>query len=294
MDITLIRTFITVVATESFVEASERLFVTQSAISLRIQKLEEQLGHRLFERSKSGVKLTVNGEKFENYARSLTQLWDEAIYQISLPDGFTSSLNLACEDSLWPELSSRWLMKMSNKLDKTAFNFFTGEPRSLSGQLLRGMLDIAVLYNPEMRQGFNIEHIMDDRLVLVSAIEDHDGTLASDYVFANWGQEFSMAHARWYPNLKPPQMMLQLGTGMPQFLIENKKTAFVPYRIADDYVAAGRLFFVKDGPSFPFPAYAVWIENKPKEIIDKALALLREVAKTAPWIDLGHGNTAIS
>ncbi|MGB7287749.1 MAG: LysR family transcriptional regulator [Salaquimonas sp.] len=286
MDNVLLKTFMTVVATESFIEAGERLFVTQSAISLRIQKLEDQLGQRLFERSKSGVKLTHNGEKFENYARSLLQVWDEAIYQVSLPDGFASSLALGCQDSLWPELSSHWLVEISKKLPQTAFNFQIGEPRNLSNLLLRGMLDIAVLYNPEMRQGFKVEHIMDDRLVLVSSDKDHDGVLGEDYVYANWGPEFSMAHARWYPGKKPPQIMMQLGAAMPQFLIENNKTSFVPYRIADDFVAAGKLHFVKNSPSFPFPAFAVWTENKPKELLEVALVELKIAAKNAPWIDL--------
>ncbi len=286
MDTVLVKTFMMVVATESFVEAAERLFVTQSAVSLRIQKLEDQLGHRLFERSKSGVKLTINGAKFENYARSLLQIWDEALYQVSLPDGFESSLTLGCQDSLWPELSSQWLVSLSKKMSRTAFNFQIGEPRNLSNMLLRGVLDIAVLYNPEMRQGFNIEHIMDDRLILVSAHKNHDGNLGDDYVYANWGQEFSMAHARWYPDRKPPQIMMQLGAAMPQFLIENGMTSFVPYRIADDFVAAGKLFFVKDSPSFPFPAFAVWTENKPKELLELALEELRVAANNAPWIDL--------
>lgn len=286
MDNTLIKTFMTVVATESFVAAAERLYVTQSAVSLRIQKLEEQLGHRLFERSKSGVKLTGNGEKFEHYARSLVQLWDEALYQISLPDDFTDSLSLACQDSLWPELSSRWLVELSRKSPKTAFTFQIGEPRTISNMLLRGVVDIAVLYNPEMRQGFSVEHIMDDRLVLVSAREDHDGRLGDDYVFVNWGQEFSMAHARWFPEIKPPQIMVQLGAAIPRFLIENAKTAYVPYRIADDYVAEKKLFFVKKSPSFPFPAYAVWSRGKSKQLIDFALDELRLAAKNAPWIEL--------
>lgn len=286
MDNVLIKTFLTVAGTESFVEAANRLFVTQSAVSLRVQKLEGELGHRLFERSKSGVKLTVNGEKFERYARSFLQLWDEAMYQISLPDGFSSSLSLACQDSLWPELSAQWLISLSKKMPSTALNFQIGEPRNLSQMLLRGVLDVAVLYNPEMRQGFKVEHIMDDRLVLVSSDKNHNGVLGSDYVFHNWGPEFSMAHARWYPDKKPPQIMVQIGDALPDFLIDNGKTAYLPYRIADDYVAAGKLHFVKDSPSFPFPAYAVWTENKSADLIKAALDELRVAAKNAPWIEL--------
>ena len=48
MDITLIRTFLEVTAAGSFGGAAERLAVTQSAISLRIQRLEDSLGCVLF------------------------------------------------------------------------------------------------------------------------------------------------------------------------------------------------------------------------------------------------------
>ena len=65
MDTTLIKTFIEVAATGSFVAASDRLYVTQSAVSLRIQRLEDSLGHLLFTRSKAGAILTPAGQEFE-------------------------------------------------------------------------------------------------------------------------------------------------------------------------------------------------------------------------------------
>lgn len=287
MDIVLLKTFLTVLTTESFVAAAERLFVTQSAISLRVQKIEDLVGHKLFERNKGGVVPTVEGEKFETYARSMLQLWDEALYQVGLPDGFTGSVALGCQDSLWPELASKWVAQLAEHMPNTAINFQIGMPIVLTNMLVRGRIDIAVLYNPEIRQGFKVERLMEDQLVLVSSQKNHNGELKDDYVFANWGQEFSIAHSRFYPELPPPQIMLQVGGSTPQYLIENKKTAYMPHRIADDYVAAGKLHLVKDAPTFPFPAYAVWTEQKGEEILIPVLEELRIAAKNAPWIELG-------
>jgi DNA-binding transcriptional LysR family regulator len=53
MDITLIKTFLEVANSGSFVAASERMFVTRSAVSLRVQRLEGSLRHALFTRSKA-------------------------------------------------------------------------------------------------------------------------------------------------------------------------------------------------------------------------------------------------
>lgn len=286
MDTLLLKTFLNVLTTESFVAAGERMFVTQSAISLRVQKMEHLVGHKLFERSKSGVIPTAEGEKFEAYARAMLQLWDEALYQVALPDGFTGSVSLGCQDSLWPELSSKWVSELSRLMPKTAISFQIGMPSVLTTMLVRGILDVAVLYNPEIRHGFKVEHIMDDRLVLVSSQEHHSGVLKDDYIFANWGSEFSIAHSRFFPELPPPQIMLQVGGATPQYLIENKKTAYMPHRIADDFVAAGKLFLVKGAPTFPFPAYAVWTEHKTNEILESVLGQLRVAAENAPWIEL--------
>ncbi len=286
MDAVLVRTFQAVVATESFVTAAQRIHVTQSTVSQRIQKLEQVLGQKLFERSKSGVRLTPNGAKFEPYARAFTQLVDEAVYQTSLPEEYTGYLSLGCEESLWPELSASWLSKLAKSLPHTAFRFQVGGRANLSSLLSRGRVDIAVQFMPVVRPGFHVEHIMDDKLVLVSALRNHSGTIGEDYIYSDWGTEFAMAHSRWFPNLKPSRQVVQLGPAIAKYLIDNEKTAFLPYRVADDYIASGDLHFVKGGPEFPYPSYAVWTDNKPADLIGAALAELRKAAKNAPLLKL--------
>ena len=285
MDLQLARTFLTVLATKSFVKASETLFVSQSAISLRIQKLEELIGKELLVRSKGGVEPTVYGEQFEEYARAFVQLWDEARYQTSLPDGFDGSLALASEDSLWPELSAAWVRAIEEQMPTTAVNFNILAPDALTRGLIRGNIDIAVVYSPEIRPGLQVEHILDDLLVLVTADGAQTQQQAENYIYCDWGPEFAIAHSRWFPGLKPPQLSLRLGTLLPRFLIEGGKSAFMPYRIADDYIARDELFFIEGAPRFPFPAYAVWAPGSGSGRIEMALQHLRAAASQAPWIE---------
>ncbi len=74
MDTELARTFLAVIATGSFVEASPRLHITQSTVSSRIQRLEEQLGAELFVRNKAGTTLTPAGRQFQRHAAQLEAL----------------------------------------------------------------------------------------------------------------------------------------------------------------------------------------------------------------------------
>ena len=61
MDIDQARTFLTITAHGSFVEAGRQLHLTQSTVSARIQRLEEELGIRLFTRNRSGATLNLFG-----------------------------------------------------------------------------------------------------------------------------------------------------------------------------------------------------------------------------------------
>ncbi|MEX5624354.1 LysR family transcriptional regulator, partial [Pseudomonas syringae] len=73
MDINQARTFLEIVRCGSLVAAAERLFVSQTAITARVQRLEQQLGCQLFVRSRNGASLTSDGEAFVSYANQLVQ-----------------------------------------------------------------------------------------------------------------------------------------------------------------------------------------------------------------------------
>ena len=55
MNVEFARTFLAVVDSGSFIEAANRVYVTQSTVSTRIKALEERLGKVLFERGKGGA-----------------------------------------------------------------------------------------------------------------------------------------------------------------------------------------------------------------------------------------------
>ena len=74
----LVDTFLDLLETRSFHRTAERLGLTQSTVSARVQALERELGARLFTRSRAGTDLTPEGRRFEPHARSLRHAWGEA------------------------------------------------------------------------------------------------------------------------------------------------------------------------------------------------------------------------
>lgn len=61
MDVESLRTFLAVARTRSISKAAAQLFMTQPAVSQRIQRLERQLGFPVFQRSWKGTELTLQG-----------------------------------------------------------------------------------------------------------------------------------------------------------------------------------------------------------------------------------------
>lgn len=71
MDLRRIRHFNVLAETLNFSRAAERLHIAQPALSVSIQKLETELGTRLFERTPTGVWLTASGKAALVEARRL-------------------------------------------------------------------------------------------------------------------------------------------------------------------------------------------------------------------------------
>ena len=85
LDIDLLRAFATLVDTGSFTRTGELLGRTQSAVSVQIKRLEDQVGARLCDRSGRSVVPTPAGEQLLGYARRILSINDEAVGRLVMP-----------------------------------------------------------------------------------------------------------------------------------------------------------------------------------------------------------------
>ncbi|WP_374656394.1 LysR substrate-binding domain-containing protein [Dongia sp.] len=79
LDMDVLRSFVTGTELGSFAKAADRLGRSQSAISLQLKKLEEQVGEALLRKEGRGLALTAPGEILLSYARRMLELNDEAV-----------------------------------------------------------------------------------------------------------------------------------------------------------------------------------------------------------------------
>lgn len=281
MDITLVKTFLEVAATGSFVAASDRLFVTQSAVSLRVQRLEDSLGTPLFTRSKAGAEMTAAGRAFERYAISLINVWEEARQQVAIPEGFSKSLTIGAQYSLWPRLGFRFIDRLKSTMPHLNIRAELGMPDRLTRFLIEGVVQVGLLYTPNLRPGLSVSKVMDEDLVLVATWPDPTLDFQGRYVFIDWGPEFVRAHATVFPDLTNPGLTFALGAMVAEYLVNRTGAAYLPARYIKKYLDAGQMHLVPDAPRFPYPIWSVWRDDLDPEIARLGQAALATVTATA-------------
>lgn len=276
MDIEQARTFLTIAANGSFVEAARQLHLTQSTVSARIQRLEEELDARLFIRNRSGASLTQDGRRFMEHAKRLVLTAEQARHDVGLPSRFRATIRIGGRIALWEGLLPQWVGRMREVAADIAIRSEIGFEEDLMRHLVEGTLDIGLMYTPTHNPELVVEHLFNESLVLVSSRE-HDTGPGEDYIYVEWGPGFYAQHARHYPDLERPAQVVNIGWLGVQLILENGGSCFLPARMAQPFIDAGTLFHVKDSPQFIHPAYMVYPRESDNEVMEQALQQLREL-----------------
>ncbi|MCD7818622.1 MAG: LysR family transcriptional regulator, partial [Lachnospiraceae bacterium] len=108
-----IETFLTVAETKSFSKTAEKIYVTQSAVTQRMDALEKTLGFPLLVRCNKGIQLTGQGEIFLEYAKDSRKKYFQMIERCQAAESRTLRIGCDFEDStiFFPALIERYLQK---------------------------------------------------------------------------------------------------------------------------------------------------------------------------------------
>ncbi|WP_170181707.1 LysR family transcriptional regulator [Phreatobacter stygius] len=79
LDVDAVKAFVAIADLQSFTRAAEALGTTQGAISVKLKRLEDRLGHRLIERTPRLVRLSARGAVFLDAARDFLAAHERAL-----------------------------------------------------------------------------------------------------------------------------------------------------------------------------------------------------------------------
>ena len=258
-----IRAFLEVTATGSFQDAAEKLHVTQSTVSARIKALEDRLNRTLFYRKRNGVELTTGGHHFHPNAVNLIAAWDRAKQDVGLPEGVTAMVTLGVQDNHWHHIVPSWLDWMESTLPTLATSVISDSSDRLMQKLRTGLLDFAVLYDPQQCAEVTIEPLLTEDLVMVSTVpRSVEAGVVPGYVYVDWGDSFRAQHSLRFPRMFSHKLTVGLAAvGLEHILTQGGSGYFLANAVAP-LIKAGRLHGVTDAPVFLRPVFLA-IRNQP-------------------------------
>lgn len=143
LDMTALRSFVTVAETGGVTRAAGFLNLTQSAVSMQIKRLEESLDQQLLWRQGRGVELTRAGEQLLSLARRMLELNDEVCRRLTSAD-YEGSVTLGVpHDIVYPHIPQvlRQFAASFPRVNVTLLSSFT---RSLKSDFANGKADIVL------------------------------------------------------------------------------------------------------------------------------------------------------
>ncbi len=146
-----LRYFWTVAHEGGLTRAAERLNLSQSALSVQIQKLERQLGHALFERQGRRLVLTEAGRIALDYADTMFSAGEEMMSTLSgRGAGDRLALRVGALTTLSRNFQLEFLRPLIGRAD-VELVLRSGRPGDLLDELERHGLDVVLSNSPAVR-----------------------------------------------------------------------------------------------------------------------------------------------
>ena len=143
LDLGTLRSFVTIADAGSMTRAASRLFMTQSAISMQIKRLENSLGFSVFERSAQGMTPTSEGEQLLHFANQMLALNDEAMGRLTSPD-YEGLVRLGVPgDVIYPHIP-RVLREFSRDFPRVQVRLTSAQTYTLKSEFNEGLQDIVL------------------------------------------------------------------------------------------------------------------------------------------------------
>ena len=149
LDIEAVQAFVLTADFKSFTRAAEAMDTTQSAVSLKIKRLEDTLGRRLLERTPRLVRLSADGNAFLGPARNLVAAHHGAVGSFGLEQRrLVVGISLHIVGSELPLL----LKRMSGAEPSLVLEMRVSTSREVLDEFDRGAIDAAIVLSHDNRR----------------------------------------------------------------------------------------------------------------------------------------------
>ena len=154
----------------SLKDAAGQLHLTQPAISRTLRELEEITGVTLMERSRSGVRLTAEGEIFLQFAEQSTAALRTGLRSVRAEGASAGRLRLGALPSVATGILPGVVAHFADANPHLQIEIHEGPHEDLTGRLRSGRLDLVIgrLGRPEAMAGLSFQQLYSEEVVVVA------------------------------------------------------------------------------------------------------------------------------
>jgi len=172
MNLNELRYAVAVAQERNFRRAAERCFVTQPALSLAIQKLEDELGVRIFERSRTEVTITPAGSRIiEQAQRVIEEVAKVKTIAQQGKDQLAGALKLGVIYTVGPYLLPELIPTLHRKAPRMPLEVEENLTANLDGLLRNGRIDAAIIALPFEAPNIAVLPLYDEPFAVLVPLE---------------------------------------------------------------------------------------------------------------------------
>ena len=149
LDLNLIKTFLCVYESKSFLLASKRLYISQPAVTASIKRLEEALGGKLFVRTSKGVVPTAEGEELNSACYNAMMMLENGLNKFSNQSKLEAgNLNLGSSSTIIRKILLPFIKIFNKKYPKIVISITDANTEKLQKYTRNRIVDLAVVNMP--------------------------------------------------------------------------------------------------------------------------------------------------
>lgn len=264
-----LRTFVSVAETGSVSHAARQMFVTQPAVTRRLQRLETALGTTLVDRRRRPFSLTATGRTVLAECHKVLNSVQEVHAAISRDGAPSGELKIGVAHALTEITLMEPLDHVRKKFPRVTFALVTGWSRPLVERVCSGSLDAAIVLLAEESRHLRVTSVAlaKERLVVVAAKRETDRKRKlTDLTGTNWilNPEGCAARAALERTLRRAGVEMHVGLETYSYDLQlrlvarNRGLSLVPSRILNRSLLRSRVRELRvSGLEFPLTIWSV-------------------------------------
>jgi len=168
MDFDQLNTFVEVAKLGSFSRAAEKVLRSQPAVSAQIRQLEQEYGHRLFDRTAKSVRLTPAGEVILEYARQLLALRGNSLRAVAERNGVpVGTLSIGANEGTFLYVLPKVFAKYHKMFPKIRISVYRNFTHKVIEKVEDGALDLGIVTLPVKSPSLTVVPLFKDRVLLM-------------------------------------------------------------------------------------------------------------------------------